>query len=400
MSKVAVLGYGTIGSGVVEVLSMNAERIRKNAGQNVRLKYVLDVKDVTGTPAEKYIVRDIEEILKDDEVDIVVETMGGVRFAYPFVKQCLMAGKSVATSNKELVEKHGPELIRIAKEKGVDFLFEASCGGGIPVIRALVTAYTADEIEEISGILNGTTNYILTKMLNEGAAYEEVLAQAQEMGIAEQNPEADVEGFDPCRKIAILASVVYGKNVNFEDIYTEGITKISEKDIAYVKKLGASIKLIASFRHVGDRYYAMVSPFVVGPENPLYSVNDAYNAIFIHGNAVGDTMLYGSGAGMMQTASAVVADVVAIAAGRGETRLIDWSEDKLKVDGIESDRRSFLVRVSDDKVAEAKEIFCASEIVRVDGLEGEAGLVTGVMTEDEFEKRAAQTGIISRLRMR
>ncbi len=400
MTKIAVMGYGTIGSGVVEVLSLNKDRIKKTAGDEITVKYVLDVKDCKGTPAEDLVVHDIGVILEDPEVSIVVETMGGVKFAYPFVKQCLEAGKSVCTSNKELVEKYGPELISLAKEKGIQFLFEASCGGGIPVIRALLTAYTADEIEEISGILNGTTNFILTKMLQEGADYEEVLREAQEMGIAERNPEADVEGHDPCRKIAILSSLVYGKNVNFEDIYTEGITGVTDKDMAYVKELGSAVKLIASFIHREDKYYAMVSPFVVSSHNPLYNVNGAYNAIFIHGNAVGDTMLYGSGAGMMQTASAVVADVISAARGTGETKLIQWSDEKLIVDGIGSDRRCFLVRVSEDRLEKAKELFDSPEVIRVPGIEGEAALVTAVMSEDDFKKKADEIGIISRLRIK
>ena len=400
MSKIAVLGYGTIGSGVVEVLSLNKDRIKKTAGEEISVKYVLDIKDCKGTPAEKLVVHDIARITEDPEVSIVVETMGGVKFAYPFVKQCLEAGKSVCTSNKELVEKYGPELIALAKEKGIQFLFEASCGGGIPVIRALLTAYTADEIEEISGILNGTTNFILTKMLQEGADYEDVLREAQEMGIAERNPEADVEGHDPCRKIAILSSIVYGKNVEFEDIYTEGITGITDKDMAYVKALGSAVKLIASFTHKDGKYYAMVSPFVVSSKSPLYSVNGAYNAIFIHGNAVGDTMLYGSGAGMMQTASAVVADVISAARGTGETQLIDWSHEKLAIDGIGSDRRCFLVRVSEEKIEEAKKIFDAPDVIRAEGITGEAALVTAVMSEDEFKEKADKAGIISRLRIK
>jgi len=400
MSKVAVLGYGTIGSGVVEVLDMNSENITKKAGQEVTVKYVLDLRDFPGTPVENKITHDVNDILNDPEVDIVVETMGGTNPAYSFVKQSLEKGKNVCTSNKELVEKHGPELIAIAKEKNVNFLFEASCGGGIPVIRPLITCYTAEDIDEISGILNGTTNYILSKMSQEGLAYEDVLKEAQELGFAERNPEADVEGYDPCRKIAILSSLIFGKNIEFQDIYTEGITKITSEDIEYVKKMGGAIKLLASCRKVEGKYYAMVSPFVVEPSNPLYAVNNVFNAIFVHGNALGDTMLYGSGAGKLPTASAVVADVIACANGTGETSRTQWSAQKLEIAGIENDKRSFMVRVSDDKLSEAKQVFNATEEIRVDAIKGEAALVTGVLTEKDFAEKAEKLGIISRLRIK
>lgn len=400
MSKVAVLGYGTIGSGVVEVLDMNKALIGKKAGSDVEVKYVLDLREFPGSPIENILTHDFNDILNDAEVDIVVETMGGTKPAYDFVKQCLLAGKSVCSSNKELVEKHGPELIAIAKDKKVDFLFEASCGGGIPVIRPLISSYTADDVDEISGILNGTTNYILSKMSKEGQDYASALKKAQELGFAEKNPEADVEGYDPCRKIAILSSLVFEKNINFEDIYTEGITKISAEDIAYVNSLNMAIKLIASCRKVDGKYYAMVSPFVVAPSNPLYAVNDVFNAIFVHGNAIGDTMLYGSGAGKLPTASAVVADVVAAANKTGETCRMNWSDEKLAIEGVENDKRSFLVRVSEDKVSEALKVFGASEAINADGISGEAAVITEVMTEKEFAKKASDIGIISRLRIK
>lgn len=400
MSKVAILGYGTIGSGVLEVILMNKDSIAKKAFGEVSVKHVLDLHEFPGTPAEKLITHDINVILEDEEVDIVVETMGGVNPAYPFVKSCLEKGKSVCTSNKELVAKYGPELIKTAKDNNCDFLFEASCGGGIPLIRPLLTCYTADEIDEISGILNGTTNYILSKMSQEGMAYEQALAKAQELGFAERNPEADVEGYDPCRKIAILSSLIFGKNIEFEDIYTEGITAVSAEDIAYVKKMGCAIKLLASCRKVEGKYYAMVSPFVINAAQPLYAVNDVFNAIFIHGNAVGDTMLYGSGAGKLPTASAVVADVVACANGTAETKRIEWDFEKLEIAGIENDKRSFLVRVSADKAESAMKEMGGKELIQLPELSGEAAFVTAVMSEKEFSEKAEKTGIISRLRIK
>lgn len=399
MSKVAVLGYGTIGSGVVDVINMNKAILTQKAGGEIEVKYVLDLRDFPGTPAEKLITHDINDILNDDEVDIVVETMGGLNPAYPFVKQCLEKGKSVCSSNKELVAKYGPELIAIAKEKGCNFLFEASCGGGIPVIRPLITCYTAEDIDEISGILNGTTNFILTKMSKEGLPYEEVLKTAQDMGFAEKNPEADVEGYDPCRKIAILSSLIWGKNIDFEDIYTEGITGITANDIAYVNHMGGAIKLLASCRKVDGKYYAMVSPFVVAASHPLYAVNDVFNAIFIHGNALGDTMLYGSGAGKLPTASAVVADVIAAANGTGETARTVWSSEKLEVSGVENDKRAFFVRVSKDKLETAKAEFGAAQVVDA-GIEGECAVITSELVEKDFAAKAEKIGIISRIRIK
>jgi len=400
MSKVAVLGYGTIGSGVVDVILMNRDIIAKKAGQEVSVKYVLDLRDFPGTPVEKLITHDINDILNDEEVDIVVETMGGLNPAYTFVKSCLEKGKSVCTSNKELVAKYGPELVQVAKDNNCNFLMEASCGGGIPIIRPLITCYTADDIEEISGILNGTTNFMLTKMSQEGQAYEDVLKEAQDLGFAERNPAADVEGYDPCRKIAILSSIVFGKNIDFEDIYTEGITKITKEDVAYVNHMGSAIKLLASCRKIDGKFYAMVSPFVIDPSQPLYAVNGVFNAIYVRGNAVGDTMLYGSGAGKLPTASAVVADVVAAANGTGECSRIEWSSKKLELTSVENDKRSFFVRVANDKLDEAVKAFSANEIIRVDGIQGEAGIITSVMTEKEFADTAEKVGIISRLRIK
>lgn len=400
MSKVAIFGYGTIGSGVAEVITMNNGILSRKAGKEISLKYILDLKELEGDPFKKYLTHDIQDILNDPEVDIVVETMGGVKPAYQFVKDSLLAGKSVCTSNKELVEKYGPELLQIAKDKGVSFLFEASCGGGIPIIRALINSFTADDVDEISGILNGTTNYILTKMSVEGAAYEDALREAQELGFAERNPEADVEGYDPGRKIAILSSLVFGKNIAFEDIYTEGITKITKNDIAFAKHMNVAIRLLASLRRVDGKYYAMVSPFLVNPSNPLYGVNGVFNAIFVHGNAIGDTMFYGSGAGKLPTASAVVADVVCAAKGNADTMATEWSTEKLEISGVENDKRCFFVRVEASKLSEAVKVFGAAGGITIPEIKDEAGLITAEMSEKEFDKKAAEFGIISRIRMK
>ena len=311
MVNIAVLGYGTVGSGVVEVINTNHESINKRAGQEINIKYVLDLRDFPGDPVQEVLVHDYEIIANDPEVDIVVEVMGGTEPAYTFVKRALESGKSVCTSNKALVAKHGPELMEIAKEKNINFLFEASCGGGIPIIRALNGSLTADEVDEITGILNGTTNYMMYKMSTEGCEFDAVLKEAQAKGYAEADPTADVEGYDACRKIAILSSLAYGRFLNYEDIYTEGITRITPEDMQYAEELDMTIKLLETSRKIGDdSFYAMVAPFLVGKTSPLYSVNDVFNAVCVEGNMLGASMFYGSGAGKLPTASAVVADVV------------------------------------------------------------------------------------------
>ena len=260
MAKIAVLGYGTVGSGVVEILDANAESISKKAGQPIEVKSVLDLRDFPGDPIQEKIVHDIDLVINDDEIDVVVEVMGGVEPAFTFVKRALEAGKSVCTSNKALVAAHGAELLAMAKERSLNFMFEASVGGGIPIIRPLNQALTADEITKITGIMNGTTNYILTKMSNDGSSYEEVLKEAQALGYAERNPEADVEGYDACRKIAILTSLADGRTVNFEEITTEGITKISNEDFAYARKLNSVIKLLATSYRKDGKVYAITAP--------------------------------------------------------------------------------------------------------------------------------------------
>ena len=396
MIKIAVLGYGTVGSGVVEVLNTNQEPINKKIGDEIEIKYVLDLRDFPGDPIQEKIVHDYDVILKDEEIKIVVEVMGGVNPAYTFVKQALEAGKSVCTSNKELVAKHGAELLEIAHEKDINFLFEASVGGGIPIIRPLNCSLTSNEIEEITGILNGTTNYIMSKMADEGSEFEDVLKDAQDKGYAERNPEADVEGYDACRKIAILSSLAFGNQVDYEDIYTEGITKITAEDIKFAKKMGYSIKLLASSKKVENKFYAMVAPFLVPQTHPLYSVNGVFNGIFVHGNVLGDVMFYGSGAGKLPTASAVVADVMDAAKHMHRSIMNDWSSEKLELTSIDSAVRRFFIRANGTAADAAKleAIFGKGEVVTVDGLEGEFGFVIAEMSEADFRAKAEQTDMI------
>lgn len=395
--KIAVMGYGTIGSGVVEVLRINKEKIAKRAGEPVEVKYILDLREFPGDPMEDAIVHDYQTIANDPEIGIVVETMGGVEPAYTFVKAMLEAGKQVTTSNKNLVAAKGAELIKIAREHGVNFQFEASVGGGIPIIRPLNKCLTADEIEEITGILNGTTNYMLTKMTDEGADFDEVLKDAQAKGYAEKDPTADIEGHDPCRKIAILTSLVAGKQIDFEDIHCEGITKITAVDIKYAKAMNRSIKLLASSKKVGDSYSCLVAPYMLKSTHPLCGVNGVFNGIFVRGNVLGDAMFYGSGAGKLPTASAVVADIVDMVKHQHTNIYIDWSQEKLEIVDYKDSVNAFFVRTSSDKAAVEAAFGNVEYVENVEA--GEIGFVTGEMTEAEFEEKSAKIEILNRIRL-
>ena len=403
MINIAVLGYGTVGSGVVEVINTNQDSINRRAGDEIRIKYVLDLRDFPGDTVQEVLVHDYETIVNDPEVDIVVEVMGGLEPAHTFVKRALEAGKSVATSNKALVAKFGPELMDIARNKNINFLFEASCGGGIPIIRALNQSLTADQIDEVTGILNGTTNYMLTKMDMAGSRFESVLKEAQEKGYAEADPTADVEGYDACRKIAILSSLAYGKFLNYEKIHTEGITRITPEDMEYARVMGMSIKLLATSRKLSeDSYYAVVAPFLVGKNNPLYSVNDVYNGIFVHGNVLGDAMFYGSGAGKLPTASAVVADVVDEAKHLHENMPNEWNDQPLPLADPDQVSGRFFVRVQTTDLSLIRSVFGTIEQIQVPKAEGETGFVTAQMTLGQYKAKAAEikAEILSMIRIK
>ena len=399
MIKVAVMGFGTIGSGVVEVLSINRESIAKRVGDTIDVKYVLDLRDFEGHPIQKKIVHDYRRIVEDKEVSIVVETMGGVEPAYTFVKAMLEAGKHVTTSNKALVAEKGAELLEIAKAHQVNFQFEASGGGGIPIIRPLKSCLTADVIEESTGIINGTTNYMLTEMSEKGTDFDDVLKDAQAKGYAEKDPTADIEGYDAGRKIAILTSLVAGQQVDFEDIHTEGISHITSTDIKYAKSMGRAIKLLATSKHVGDGYAAMVAPFLLNSKHPLFSVNGVFNAIFVKGNVLGDAMFYGSGAGKLPTASAVVADIVEMAKHMDKHIPIEWRREKLELIDYKDFDNRFFVRANESEEA-VKEVFGEVEFVKAEDVTGEVGFVTSVMPESEFETRAAKLAVIQKIRVK
>ena len=398
MISIAIMGFGTIGSGVFDVVNINREILKKHVGDDVQVKYVLDIREFPGQPVEKVLVNDVNRILEDPEVTVVVETMGGVEPAYTFVKKALEAGKGVATSNKELVAAKGHELMSVAREKGVSFLFEASVGGGIPILRPLRSCLTADRIEEITGILNGTTNYILTRMGQEGASFEAALSEAQAMGFAERRPEADVEGHDACRKLAILLSMVLGERVDPEDIYTEGITKVTAADFVCARALGMEIKLLADAEILEDAVFAMVAPFLVKPENPLYAVRDVFNGILVHGNMVDDLLFYGRGAGKEATASAVAGDVVEMLQHPGETIYKGWGETRKALSDITRDRHSFMIRVPDREAEAVLRAFPGAEPVKA-SLTGEAAFVTEVLSEQEFAEKAEDLNILGCIRV-
>lgn len=399
MVKVAVLGYGTVGSGIVEVIKTNQDMVNKKAGDEIDVKYILDLRDFPGDPYENLVVHDVEIILNDPEVLVIAEAMGGVEPAYTFTKRALSAGKSVCTSNKELVAKHGAELIELARANKCNYMFEASVGGGIPIIRPLNASLTPERVDGITGILNGTTNYILTKMEKEGSDFDTVLKEAQDKGYAERNPEADVEGYDACRKIAILSSLIYGKNVNFENIYTEGISKITTNDFAYAKKAGYTIKLLAMSKEVDGKYFAMVTPCMINDQNPLYFVNDVFNGILVHGNTLGNTMYYGAGAGKLPTASAVVSDIIDCVKHLGKTVFCFWDKEELTLSSMDDSVKRFFVRVKDADFAKAKEVFGDVEEINAQ-IAGEKGFFTQAMSEKAFKEKSAQVGeIISRIRV-
>lgn len=387
MVNVAIMGFGTIGSGVAEVLDQNRSEIEKSAGQEIALKYVLDLREFPDSPQADKIIHDFKVIEEDPEVQVVVETMGGLNPAYPFVKASLLAGKHVVTSNKALVAAHGTELLKIAREKQVNFFFEASVGGGIPIIRPLYRCLTGEKIEAVTGILNGTTNYILTKMDKEGATFAGALKEAQELGYAEQNPEADVEGHDTGRKIAILTAMATGKAVDYEEIYTEGITGITDLDFKYADKLGTSIKLLGSARIESGTVHAWVAPVMIGKEHPLYSVGDAFNGILIRGNMLGTTMFYGSGAGKLPTAGAVVADIIEAVQNQDRNVPLGWTSEKLAIADMESSSHRYFLRISGKAAVSERRlgiIFGPVKTIELEGL-NEFAVLTGKMSESEFK---------------
>ena len=401
MVNVAILGFGVVGSGVAEVLATNGPHIDQKVDDLIRLKYILDVRDFPDSPFADKVVHDFSVIENDPEVSIVVETIGGAKAALDFTRRALRAGKSVVTSNKELVAEHGCELLKLAAEKGVSYLFEASVGGGIPILRPLNQCLAANEIEEITGILNGTTNYILTRMIRGGLSFDAALKEAQANGYAEQDPTADIEGHDACRKICILASLAFGRHIYPRQVPAEGITGVTLSDVAWAEACGKKLKLLGrAIRQADGRVCAYVSPHLVDVENPLAGVEDVFNAIAITGNAIGDAMFYGRGAGKLPTASAVVADVIDAAKHRDEKKRVFWAEGgedtTVSPDGLAS---AWYVRGSGDAGAVQAALPGARLLARADAPAGEFALVTPPMTRAELDGKLAGAEPLSVFRL-
>lgn len=394
MINIAILGFGIVGSGVAEVIKQNAASLsEKLSGEQLCVKYILDKRSFPEHELGDRVTMDYDKILSDPEVVIVVETMGGSHPAYEFSKRALEAGKNVVTSNKEVVANFGTELLAIARENNVNYLFEASVGGGIPIIRPMWQCLAANEIDSVVGILNGTTNFILTKMIEENMDFDEALSIAQSLGYAEANPAADVEGLDTCRKICILASLAFGKAISPDKVHCEGITKITREDVAAAQELGYAIKLLGRAKVTDNSVYIITAPHLVGFENLMSGVSDVYNAITVHGNAVDDVMFYGRGAGKMPTASAVVADVVDIARQCRKTIVWEMAEDKDVADIKDADTR-FFVRCAD---ASAKDYFPGC--IFVDCEDGTCAFITDEDKEWKLCDILSKLPVISKIRV-
>ncbi len=373
--KIAVLGYGVVGSGVVELMFKNADSIAKNAKENIVVKYIVDIREFPGDPFENLMINDFEQVLHDKEIETVVEVIGGLNPAYSFVKRSLEAGKSVVTSNKELVAAYGHELLQLAKEKNVNFMFEASVGGGIPIIRPLSQCLAANQIDRIYGILNGTTNYILSKMITDGDEFSVALKKAQEHGYAEANPSADIDGLDACRKIAILGSLAYGYHIDPNSVQTEGIRNLDLIDVKYANNAGYTIKLLGVVsRKDDDKVYIIVAPFLLDNNANLSAVQGVFNEIVVEGNAVGETMFYGRGAGKLPTASAVVADVIDCCKHRNARKYLFWDkkQENMVVD-FKMEQSAFYVRFSCQDIDSFEKL-----------LENEFGIEQVISRDDEF----------------
>ena len=396
MVKIAIIGYGTVGSGVYEIIKeSNFEEAALNP---IEVKYILDIRDFPEHPEKEIFTKDFDDILNDSEVYCVVEAMGGLHPAYEFTKSLLESGRNVVTSNKELVATYGPELLAIAKEKNVNYLFEASVGGGIPIIKPMCSSLKSNQVEKIIGILNGTTNFILTEMIDKNKDFDEALSDAQKNGYAERNPAADIEGHDACRKLAILSSLAWGGYVDYKDIVTEGITEITLDDVKYADKFGYVIKLIG-FAEKKDKIFARVAPMLVSKKYPLAGVESVFNAIVVKGNYLGTSMFYGRGAGKFPTASAVVADVIeSVRHINAKKAYLEWKpqEAGYMMDINDSISRYFVK--SNKPKEEIMSVF--GNVDFAEGVkDGEYAFVTAEMTEKEFKEKLSKISADSFIRV-
>lgn len=392
MVKIAVLGHGVVGSGVCEVIMTNKQSISKRAGRDIEVKKILDLRDFPDCGYPDKFTKNYDDILNDDEISIVVEVMGGINPAYEYTQNALKKGKSVVSSNKELVAAHGAELLKLASQNNVNYFFEASVGGGIPIIRPMHLCLAANEIEEIEGILNGTTNFILTKMIKEKMDFETALKQAQDLGYAERNPAADVEGHDACRKICILASLAFGRQISPDSVHTEGITAIKLEDVEYAADWGGVIKLIGRAARESDGHVqCMVSPAFVPDESQLAHIDDVFNGVLVHGNATGDVVFYGKGAGKLPTASAVVADVIDITKESGTSKSLYWEEcsENIVTDYLKTSSRFYLRLQCENPNAVAKEFGEIELLERKNKPHNEIAFVTSEIKENDFQKKIA-----------
>ncbi len=398
MAKIAVMGHGVVGSGVMEVLTQHAESIARRAKEEIQVKYILDLREFPGLPYSQRFTKDFQEILGDAEVKIVVEVMGGLHPAFDYVKACLEHGKSVVTSNKELVAEKGAELLALAQKNNLNFLFEASVGGGIPIIRPISQCLAANEVSEIAGILNGTTNFILTKMIREHMTFGDALKLAQKLGYAERDPSADVEGADACRKICILASLAFGTHVYPKSVHTEGITAITLSDMGYAEAWGGVIKLIGEVKmQESGKIHIMVAPMFVSRESQLANVDDVFNGILVRGDATGDVVFYGKGAGKLPTASAVVADVIDCVKHFKARKYLFWEDarENYVCDYQDAVGDVFLrVRFGQDSDAafhKVETVFQSpARLIRRDEEPGEVGFVVSGISQRELAGRLAQ----------
>lgn len=387
MVSVAIIGHGVVGSGVAEILLTHKQKLFAGLGEEIYIKKILDLREFPDSPIADRFTKDFEEIINDREIRVVAEVMGGLRPAYDFVKRCLKAGKSVVTSNKELVAAHGAELLAIAKEENVNFMFEASVGGGIPIIRPMNQCLVANKVGEVAGILNGTTNFILTKMIQDGMTFADALKLAQDLGFAERNPAADIEGHDACRKICILASLAYGRHVYPESVHTEGITAITLEDVNMAEAFGYVIKLIGRVKKLDDgKIDIITAPMLVPFKSQLSNIDNEFNGIMVRGDCTGDVVFYGKGAGKLPTASAVVADIVDCCKHLKARRFLFWADGDGSniIDWRDSVSAMFVRLTGDDAVAKAEKVF--GEITTVSG-GSELGVLTGEMSYREFESK-------------
>ena len=381
------MGHGVVGSGVAEILLTHKQKLFAGLGEEIYIKKILDLREFPDSPIADRFTKDFEEIINDREIRVVAEVMGGLRPAYDFVKRCLKAGKSVVTSNKELVAAHGAELLAIAKEENVNFMFEASVGGGIPIIRPMNQCLVANKVGEVAGILNGTTNFILTKMIQDGMTFADALKLAQDLGFAERNPAADIEGHDACRKICILASLAYGRHVYPESVHTEGITAITLEDVNMAEAFGYVIKLIGRVKKLDDgKIDIITAPMLVPFKSQLSNIDNEFNGIMVRGDCTGDVVFYGKGAGKLPTASAVVADIVDCCKHLKARRFLFWADGDGSniIDWRDSVSAMFVRLTGDDAVTKAEKVF--GEITTVSG-DSELGVLTGEMSYREFESK-------------